>query len=89
MNQKACAVKLPCARSHSNASKLDAVLAKQCFTQYLVATRDVSSPSNEENKRADCANACICARRTTDRDLESQRHEKGECLDMCTTDDPL
>ena len=30
--------------------------------------------------------AWICARRTADCDLESQRCEKVECLDMCTTD---
>ena len=34
---------LPCARSRSNASKLDAVLVDQCFTPCLVATRDVLS----------------------------------------------
>ena len=63
---KANAVKPPCARSHSNASKLDAVLAKQCFTQCSVATRDVLSPSVVRN-------AWICAPRATDRDLESVR----------------
>ena len=57
-------VKQPCARSHSNASKLDAVLAKQCFTQFSVATRDVFSPSV-------VSNAWICALRATDHDLES------------------
>ena len=33
-------------------------------------------------------NAWICARPTTDRDLERQRHEKGECSDKCATDNP-
>ena len=32
-----------CARSRSNASKLDAVLVEQCFRLCLVATRDVLS----------------------------------------------
>ena len=45
VNWKANAVKLLCARSHSNASKLDAVLVKQCFTLCSVATRDVLSSS--------------------------------------------
>ena len=31
VNSEANAVNLPCTRSHSKASKLDAVLVKQCF----------------------------------------------------------
>ena len=38
-NSLADAVNLPCARSHSNALKLDAVLVDQCFTQCFVAGR--------------------------------------------------
>ena len=64
VNWKANAVNLPCARSLSNASKLDAVLAKQYFTQCSVATRDVLSHSV-------VVNAWICARRTTHHDLVS------------------
>ena len=53
VNRKAIAAKLPSARLHLSASKLESMLVKQCLTQCLVATRDVLSPSIEENRRAE------------------------------------
>ena len=71
-------MKLPCARSHSNASKLDAVSVKQYFTQCSVRLVMFLSPSIGANRRAEFegqrhekVNAWICARRTTHHDLVS------------------
>ena len=36
-NSLAVAMNVPCATSHSNASKLDAVFVDQCFVQCLLA----------------------------------------------------
>ena len=44
-------MKLPCARSHSNVSKLDAVLIKQCFTQCLVARREEKEGRKKEREK--------------------------------------
>ena len=56
-NSLADAANLPCARSHSNALKLDAVLVDQCFTQCFVARR--------EEKRRERRERGERARRTT------------------------
>ena len=53
VNGKAIAAKLHSARLHLNASKLEPMLDKQWLTQCLVATREIVSPSMEENKRAE------------------------------------
>ena len=50
-NKKANAVKLPCAKSHSNASKVDALLAKQCFTQYLVVGREERRKKSKRKRK--------------------------------------
>ena len=54
------------------------MISAQCFTQFLMATRDVLSSrqffparTKESNTCASfCANAWICTRQATDRDLE-------------------
>ena len=51
VNKKGNVVKLPCARAHSNASKLYAVFAKQCSTQCLVVRREESREREKRKER--------------------------------------
>ena len=42
---------LPCATSHSNASKLDTVFVVQCFIQCLLVRREEKRKGREEKRR--------------------------------------
>ena len=84
-NSLAVALNLPCATSHSNASKLDAVFVDQCFVQCLLAWREekrrASRREEKRKKRKRKNKSKSKSKRRSKRKRKRKRREKNKGKD--------
>ena len=75
-NSLAVAMNLPCATSHSNASKLDAVLVDQSFTQCLVTREEKRREKRREGKKEERREVKRRGARAREKETEGEKEER-------------